>query len=582
LVPDDVLVFAAGDAIGADARVFETARLAVAEAALTGESVPVEKHTRVLDVHTPVPDRRNMVYAGTHVTSGRGRAVVVATGVETEVGKIAVLTQSAEEPKTPLEMRIAQFGRYLIYAAVFLFVFIVGLGWLRDVSFVEIVMIGISQVVSMIPAGLPVALTIALAVGVQRMAARNTIVRRLSAVETLGSTNIICSDKTGTLTKNEMTVTSVCLPDGRSVDVGGDVNTDPQLKPLFEALALCNDAQLRTGDPTETSLITLALKAKIKVPELRRSFPRLAEIPFDPDVKMMATQHRKGSGNIVYVKGAPEVVLRLCRGLAPDDLRRLENVVADMAERSLRVLAAAKIENMAGLITDFVLLRGKAEFIGLVGQLDPPRPEVKVAVDECKKAGIRPVMVTGDHKSTGWAIARELGIAREGDLAVDGVELDRMDDRVLLNCLDRIAVFARVHPAQKLRIVEAYQAKKAVVAMTGDGVNDAPALARANVGVAMGITGTEVAKEAAKIVIADDNFATIVKAVEEGRLIYRNIKKLILYLFSTSAAEIVILVAALLAGYPPPLVAVQILWVNLVTDGAVTVTLIMEPLEVMR
>lgn len=615
VVPGDIILLSSGDAVGADARLLEVVNLEVAEAALTGESVPVRKLLEPLDHETLLADRQNMVYAGTHVTSGRATAAVVATGAQTEVGKIAELTQAAEEPKTPLESRIAQFGRYLIYAAVLLFFVIIGLGRLRGIPFSEIFMIGVSQVVSMIPEGLPVAVTVALSLGVQRMAARKTIVRRLSAVETLGSTSIICSDKTGTLTRNEMTVTSLYLPDGREVEVTGvgyaregDLRMDgktvsakevPEIQMLLEAALLCNDAQLErsqekenswkpVGDPTEVALLTLAMKGGVDFHDMRERFPRLGEIPFDSGVKMMATQHHKDEGSIVYVKGAPEVVLDLCFGRrAPGraleavqaDRVRAQNAAEQMASRALRVLAFAKVEGATGKLSSFDTFRGKAEFIGLAGQLDPPRSEAKDAVTECKSAGIRPVMVTGDHKATGWAIARSLGIASERNIAVDGSELEKMTDEALKDRLDEIAVFARVHPAQKLRIVEAYQSRRGVVAMTGDGVNDAPALARANVGMAMGITGTEVAKEAAKIVITDDNFATIVKAVEEGRLIYRNIKKLILYLFSTSASEILVLLTALLIGYPPPLVAVQILWINLVTDGALTVTLIMESPE---
>lgn len=615
LVPGDIILLSSGDAVGADARLLEVANLEVAEAALTGESVPVRKRPEPLAGETLLADRQNMVFAGTQVTSGRAKGVVVATGAHTEVGKIAKLTQSAEEPKTPLENRIAQFGRYLIYAAILLFFVIVGLGRVRGVPFTEIFMIGVSQVVSMIPEGLPVAVTVALSVGVQRMAARKTIVRRLSAVETLGSTSVICSDKTGTLTRNEMTVTTLYSQDGREIEVTGvgyapegDLRMSgrtvaareiPEIRVLLEAAIVCNDAQLDrseekeaswnpVGDPTEVALLTLAMKGGLDTRMVHKSLPRIDEIPFDSGVKMMATQHSRTGRSVVYIKGAPEVVLDLCFGRGAPK-RALEAVQADrvriqdaaerMASKALRVLAFAKVEDVSGELSNFEAFRGKADFLGFVGQLDPPRIEVKDAVVECKRAGIQPVMVTGDHKATGWAIARSLGIAGEKNIAVDGSELEQMTDETLKDRLDEVAVFARVHPAQKLRIVEAYQSRNGVVAMTGDGVNDAPALARANVGVAMGITGTEVAKEAAKIVIADDNFATIVKAVEEGRLIYRNIKKLILYLFSTSASEILVLLTALLIGYPPPLVAVQILWINLVTDGAVTVTLIMEPPE---
>ncbi len=616
VVPGDILLLEAGDAVGADARLVHGAALQIAEAALTGESVPVAKDLLPLAPDTPLADRRNMVYAGTHVTAGRARAVVVATGPRTEIGRIAALAEAAEEPPTPLELRIAQFGRYVIVAAAVMFGIVIAVGLLRDLPFGQIVMIGISQVVGMIPEGLPVAMTIALAVGVQRMARRRTVVRRLAAVETLGSTTVICSDKTGTLTKNEMTVTAVCLPDGRELSVEGtgyepsgsfredgraiDLSREGELRALLEACVLCNDADLRgpaeaeprwkpIGDPTEVALLTLAIKGGIVPGELRSRLPRRAEIPFDPAAKMMATQHETSAGSRIVLKGAPELVLELCRAARADGRdsrldaagRRALRAAADrMAERALRVLAVAvvddaEVDGRAG----FGAFRDRAVLLGMVGQIDPPRPEVKEAVQRCRDAGIRPVMVTGDHRSTGQAIARALGIARDGDGVLDGRELERMSDGELAGRIEDVSVFARVHPAQKLRIVQAYQAQREVVAMTGDGVNDAPALVKANVGVAMGITGTEVAKEAAEIVIGDDNFATIVAAVEEGRVVYRNIKKAVLLLFSTSAAEVLVLLLALLLGYPPPFAAVQILWNNLVTEGLVTVNLIMEPPE---
>ena len=615
LVPGDVVLFAAGDAIGADARLLESAALETAEAALTGESLPVTKHPEPLAADTPLAERLNVVYSGTHVAAGRGKGIVVATGLATEVGKIAKLTAAAEDPDTPLELRIAHFGRYLVVAAIALVSVVLSVGLLRGMPFADVFMVAISQMVSMVPEGLPVAMTIALAVGMQRMAGRGAIVRRLAAVETLGSTSVICSDKTGTLTKNEMTVTALWLPGGRDIEITGAgytpegklleagreiSNTDAHLRAMLEAVALCNDAQLvppdnedsrwrPLGDPTETALLTLALKGCVELDALRKQCPRRAEIPFDSAAKMMATQHGHGAKGRIVIKGAPEFLLALCgharRGdttvpLDETGRRDTEAAGSAMAARALRVLAVAEIpddtlDDSAG----FAQFQGRAVFLGLVGQMDPPRDEVKAAVAECRDAGIRAVMVTGDHKITGLSIARTLGIARDGDIAVDGTELEQMPEQDLRANLDRISVFARVHPAQKLRIVEAFQSQRNVVAMTGDGVNDAPALARADVGVAMGITGTEVAKGAAKIVISDDNFATIVKAVEEGRLVYRNLRKVILYLFATSMAEVLLLLSALFLGYPLPLVAVQILWINIVTEGTVTVNLIMEPPE---
>jgi magnesium-transporting ATPase (P-type) len=542
--------------------------------------------------------------------------VVVATGLATEIGRIATLTEAAEQPKTPLERRVDQFGRYVIFAAVGIFIAVTVIGLLRGMPLGDIVMLAISQVVGVIPEGLPVAMTIALAVGVQRMARRRTIVRRLAAVETLGSTTVICSDKTGTLTRNEMTVTALCLPGGRELAVGGagyapegkfladGREVDPtgveDLRALLEAGVLCNDAQLQgpeeseprwrpIGDPTEVALVTLAIKGVVAPDELRARWPRRAEIPFDAASKMMATQHETPEGSRVILKGAPEEVLDLCRSarrngqsVALDERERrvMHEAAERMAERALRVLAigvvdGAEIDGRAG----FAAFRDRVTLLGLLGQVDPPRPEVMDAVQRCRDAGIRTVMVTGDHKTTGRAIAAALGLAREGDAVVDGRELEAMSDVELADRIEGISVFARVHPAQKLRIVDAFQKRGEVVAMTGDGVNDAPALAKADVGVAMGITGTEVAKESAKIVIGDDNFATIVSAVEEGRVVYRNIKKVVLLLFSTSAAEVAILLLAMLLGYPAPFAAVQILWNNLVTEGLITVNLIMDPPE---
>ena len=617
LVPGDVTIFAAGDAIAADARLLEAASLEIAEAALTGESLPVEKVTDCLPTETLLADRRNMLYSGTHVVSGRGTAVIVATGLATEVGEISSLTTTAKDTKTPLEKRIHQFGHYLVATAVLLFLVVVSIGLLRGLPLFEILMIAISQMVSMVPEGLPVAMTIALAVGMQRMAAQKVIVRRLAAVETLGSTSVICSDKTGTLTRNEMTVTALWLPDGRVLQVTGagyspdgevmdgaracDVANDPAMSRMIEAVTLCNDAELvrpdssdsrwrALGDPTEAALLTLARKCGVEPDQTRNRFTRRAEIPFDSEFKMMATENHEESRSLVCIKGAPEAVVGLCThaGTSDDDRiplsdskrAEIDQVGAEFANRALRLIAVAEVHG--GRIDEskgVAQFDGKARLLGLIGQLDPPREEAVLAIRECLQAGIRPVMVTGDHKATGLAVARAIGIAKAGDLAIDGYELEAMSETVLMEQLDRVAVFARVHPAQKLRIVKAFQSRNNVVAMTGDGVNDAPALAVADVGVAMGITGTEVAKGAAKIVIADDNFATIVKGVEQGRLVYRNLKKVILYLFATSMAEVGVLLGALCLGFPVPLVAVQILWINIVTEGTVTVNLIMEPAE---
>ena len=602
LVPGDIVLLAAGDAVAADARLLEVARLQMAEAALTGESAPVTKSVAAAPEAAALGDRHGMVYSGTHVFAGRARAIVVATGAHTEVGRIADMTERAGEPRTPLEQRLDQFGRALVAAALGLFVLVMVLGLWRRLPLPEVLMVAISQMVSMVPEGLPVAMTIALAVGMQRMAARGAIIRRLSAVETLGSTTVICTDKTGTLTKNEMTAVAVWLPGGAELAVGGigyapegtiagpGWEADPALRSLLESAALCNDAELlppedaraawaALGDPTEAALLVLARKGGLVPAQLRDAAPREAELPFDSDAKLMATRHRCAAApRRVFVKGAPEAVLELCIADGTGALDAARDAADAMAAKALRVLAFASVEDdPLDAQSGFAPLRGRARLLGLVGEIDPPREEARVAVADCRAAGIRPVMVTGDHKLTGLAIARDLGIARAGERAVDGPELERMGEADLRDALPHIAVFARVHPAQKLRIVEAFQARGEVVAMTGDGVNDAPALARADVGVAMGITGTEVAKSAAKIVVTDDNFATIVGAVEQGRLVYGNLKKLILYLFATSVDEVLVLLLALLAGLPLPLAAVQILWINIVTEGTLTVNLVMDP-----
>jgi magnesium-transporting ATPase (P-type) len=607
LVPGDVVLLAAGDAVPADARLLESAGVEAAEAALTGESVPVAKNLEPQAENASLAERHNMLYAGTHLTAGRAKALVVATGVKAEVGKIAQLTESAEQDKTPLEKRIEQFGKYLLLAGAGVFVAVLAAGLARGMATVEILMVGVSQLVSVVPEGLPAAMTIALAVGMQRMAARGAIVRRLSAVESLGSTTVICTDKTGTLTRNEMTVTTVHLPDGRELGVRGigyalegkvfagerevSASDDAALRELCEAVALCNDAELKAasegpvvlGDPTEVALLVLAEKAGVPVAELRARVPRSAEIPFDSRAKMMATQH----GDFIIVKGAPEAVLEL---LAPGssqegkplaDSKSALELAQSMATKALRVLAVARVPAQGTLAPDdkFDKLRGRATLLGLIGQIDPPRDDVRAVIHKCSAAGIRTVMVTGDHKATGLAIARQIEIAKEDSLALDDKELERLQDAELTQKLDHVAVFARVQPSQKLRIVNAFKARGDVVAMTGDGVNDAPALARADVGVAMGITGTEAAKQAADIVITDDSFATIVRAVEEGRVVYRNLKKVILLLLSTGLAEVLVLVVAVALGYPLPFAAVQILWNNVITEGTITINLTMDPAE---
>jgi Ca2+-transporting ATPase len=615
LVPGDVILLAPGESVGADARLVEVAALTVSEAVLTGESVPVAKSTAPRAVDAALPDLGDMVFAGTHIAAGRGRAVVTATGARTEVGAIAALASAAEEPKTPLERRIAELGRTILLGGAVMAAVVVAIGLARRLPPVEVAMLAVAQFVAMVPEGLPVAVTVALALGAHRMAKRGAIVRRLVAVETLGSTTVVCTDKTGTLTKNEMTVTTIVLPGGRVLAVGGtgytsagritergrevDAARDGDLRALLEAGVLGSDADLvrhedggpprPLGDPTEVALVTLGAKGGVDARALRAREPRRAEIPFDAATKMMATEHAARSGPRVIVKGAPEPVLALCaaarRGgvdVLLDDaaLASLRSAWESMAARALRVLAVAEARGVAlDPARGFEPLRGEIALLGLVAQIDPPRDEAIGAVRECRAAGVRLVMVTGDHTATGLAVARELDVTREGDRAIDGAELERTSDADLARRIGRIAVFGRVLPAQKLRIVRALQAVGEVVAMTGDGVNDAPALARADVGVAMGRSGTEVAKEAARVVLTDDDVSTLVHAIAEGRAIHRNLRKLLLYLVSTSISGVIVLVVGLAIGLPSPLVAVQVLWVNLVADGAVAIPLILDPPE---
>jgi len=557
-----------------------------------------------------------MVYAGTYITSGRATVVAVSTGSRNELGKIAAMAGKTSQVKTSLETRIHNFGKTVAWASVAVFLVAFVLGLLHGMKVPEIFMIAVSQMVSIVPEGLPVAMTIALAVGVQRMANRRTIVRKLSAVESLGATTVICTDKTGTLTKNEMTVVELVLPGNPTrrfkitgtgyVPVGEFVDNlseqvqapsalanDLKFQKLMAAAVCCNDSHLIapvagsdlwriTGDPTEAALLVCAQKSGLDPRALKVVHRRVAELPFDPNFKMMATEHMDGERSLVYVKGAPEAIFAKCspKDEGEKNLDEFKQLANDMASKALRVLAFGVVKD-AKISPDkgFDDFNGRIECLGLMAQIDPPRDEVKSAISECVRAGIRPMMITGDHKATAIAIAQQLGIADSPEQALSGSEMELLSDGQLSEKLEHIAVFARVHPEQKLRIVKSLQARGHVVAMTGDGVNDSPALVQADVGVAMGMTGTEVAKEASKIIITDDNFATIVAAVAEGRLVYRNIKKLLLFLFVTSIDELMVLFLALLFGFHAPLAAVQILWLNLVSESALTVSLIMEPLE---
>ncbi|RLE84877.1 MAG: ATPase [Thermoprotei archaeon] len=612
IVPGDILVLNAGDKVPADARVIEAHNLKVDEASLTGESVAVTKITDPLPEEISVSDRLNMVFAGTAVIYGRGKAVVVATGMSTELGKIAATVQEEKKEETPLERRMAEIGRLLTILCFTVAALVAAIGFfVWHKSLLEMTMWAVSLAVAAVPEALPAVVTGALAVGMYRMAKRNAIIRRLPAVETLGSTSIICSDKTGTMTKGEMTVRKIYVID-KTIDVTGSgyepvgnfkvdgkaIDVDDELKLLLLASALCSDARLVKeeekwtirGDPTEGALIVAAAKAGIGEKELE-VYPRINEIPFSSERKRMTTVHETPNERIVaYMKGAPEVVLGLCdkivvngevRKLTREYEEKILNVNDTLAMQGLRNLAIAYRE------VDPKELENTLEenfekgftFLGIVGMMDPPRPEVKDAIDRCKQAGIKTVMITGDHKLTAVAVAKELGMFRDEDYVLTGVDLDRIDEEEFEKIVENVKVYARVSPEHKLKIVKALKKKGYIVAMTGDGVNDAPALKAADIGIAMGITGTEVAKEASDMVLADDNFATIVAAVEQGREIYENIKKYLVYLLRCNIAEIMMPLFASLSSLPLPFTAIQYLWINLVTDGLPALALGIDPAD---
>lgn len=604
LVPGDVIMLTAGDRVPADARLIEAVNLQIEEAALTGESLPVEKSTGAISGdNLAVGDRKNMVYSGTSAAYGRGKGLVVATGMHTEFGKITGMLQAVETGDTPLQKNLDRVGKTLAKAAFVVVFVIVMLGVLRGQPLLEMFIFGIALAVAVVPEALPAVVTISLAIGIQRMAKRNALVRKLPTVETLGSTSIICSDKTGTLTKDEMTVRKVYIaghwytvtgsgyePVGefQNSRTGGQI--DGALGELLRGAALVSDARLVQeagrwdikGDPTEGALVVAAAKAGFQKPELDSHYPRLQEIPFTSETKRMTTLHVTPEGKVAYSKGAPEVILKACTyyrtengNLPLDDAARQEiiNAGQEMASQALRVLAVAS--RPANTIQE-----GECEMtlLGLVGMIDPPRPEAKAAIQVCERAGIRPVMITGDHPITAEAVARELGLLRTGRV-VTGAELEAMTEEALAQQVEEIDVYARVSPAHKLRVVTALQSKGHVVAMTGDGVNDAPALKKADIGIAMGITGTDVSKEAAAMTLLDDNFSSIVAAVEEGRGIFGNIKKYLMYLLSSNIGEIGLMAGAALLGMPLPLSAVQILFVNLATDGLPALALSVDPPE---
>jgi len=613
LAPGDIIILRTGDRIPADCRLIEAVNLKADEASLTGESVPVEKTAQALSGEVKISDRKNIAFMGTAAVYGRGTAVVTATGMATEFGKIATMLQEVEKEQTPLQINLDQLGKWIAIGALALCFILAGIGVLRGHEILEMLIWGVSLAVAAVPEALPAVVTISLALGVQRMVRRHALVRKLQAVETLGCTTFICSDKTGTLTQDQMTIRRIYV-DGKLIDVTG-VGYEPKgefhfdgkalppddtaLQKLLHTGSLCNDTSLTSangvwgikGDPTEGALVVTAAKAGLWQEKLQSQFPRIHEIPFSSETKRMTTVHQAPQGKIAYSKGAPEVILNSCSHiyrngqevkLTDGDTKDILSIAHQMAGDALRVLGMAykRLPDIAGTAET---VEQDMVFVGLAGMIDPPREEVKEAVKLCDQAGIKSVMITGDHKLTAVAIAKELGILKEG-VALTGAEIDNLSDEEFEALVEKIEVYARVSPAHKLRVIEALAKKGHVVAMTGDGVNDAPALKKADIGVAMGISGTDVTKEAADMVLTDDNFASIVAAVEEGRGIFGNIKKYLIYLLSCNLGEILLMAIVILFGplfgLPAgtiPLIAIQLLYVNLATDGLPAIALSVDP-----
>lgn len=626
VVPGDLLLVEAGDTIPADARLIESVELKVDEAVLTGESTPVNKSAHVtVKTDVPAAERSNMLFMATHIIYGRGKAVVTSTGIGTEFGRIAELVQTAEEEETPLQKKLDRFAKQIAYAVLILCVVIFVLEVLAEglavKAFVDSFMSSIALAISVVPEGMPAIVTISLALGAREFARRNALIRKLSSAESLGAVTVICSDKTGTLTKGEMTVRKLYYG-GKVVEVTGvgyeprgefynngdpfDPKRDESLLLLLKIGALCNNATLQqdngvwrvVGDPTEGALIVTASKAGLEKTELEKTYPRVGEVPFTSERKRMTSVHSTlGGDKLVFMKGAPEVVLERCTKFLENeneveltDAKKEEilKVNEEFASAALRVLGMAfkKVPKESEEL-DEEMLENNLTFVGLQGMIDPPREEAVEANKRCKEAGIKTVMITGDHRLTAIAVAREIGLMREGSLVLTGAELDRMNEEEFDKVVEDVSVYARVSPEHKLRIVRALKKKGHVVAMTGDGVNDAPAVKSADVGIAMGISGTDVTREASDIVLMDDNFATIVRAVEEGRIIYDNVRKYVRFLISCNFDEVLVIgTFALLAGlagaggeelFPLPLTAAMLLWINLVTDGAPAVSLATDP-----
>ena len=585
LVPGDIILLEAGDFVPADARLLRSVSLKSEESALTGESVPSEKDANaIVKENASVGDRTNMVFSGCSITYGTATAVVTAIGMETEMGKIANLLSNESDGQTPLQKKLAKLGKYLGFLALGACAIIFVVGLLNDMKPLEIFMTAVSLAVSAIPEGLPAIVTIVLSIGVQRMVKKNAIIRRLPAVETLGSASIICSDKTGTLTMNRMTLVQ-CYCDGDKNTEKVTTDCTESTKKLLSYGALCCDGsvvfndnkEIHIGDPTETAIVFAAHRNGLTKDELNKKYPRIGELPFDSDRKLMSTVNVIDGKKVVIVKGAFDVMETRC---ISGDFEKARQINSEMSSNALRVLAVAykEIDELPNELTSEDLENG-LKFMGLVGMIDPPRPEAKEAVRICREAGIKPIMITGDHVITASAIAKELGILLDGDRSITGAELDKMSEEELDSSVEEISVYARVSPENKIRIVKAWQKKGQVVSMTGDGVNDAPALKAADIGCAMGITGTDVAKGAADMTLTDDNFATIVDAVREGRGIYANIRKVVGFLLGTNIGEVVTVFFAMILWHVTPLLSMQLLWINLVTDSLPAIALGMEAVE---
>lgn len=590
LVPGDIVIIDAGRYIPCDLRLIETANLKIEESALTGESVPVDKDSRLIleGGKTALGDQKNMAFMSTLATYGRGVGVAIGTGMNTEIGKIAKMLDEQQNELTPLQKKLAELGKILGFGALGICTVMFTVGVIQKRDLFEMFLTSISLAVAAIPEGLPAIVTIVLAMGVQRMIKENAIVRKLPAVETLGAVNIICSDKTGTLTQNKMTVTKFYV-DGVLSDISKFNLDNTAHKLLLENIMLCNDAtyskESKTGDPTEIALLEVGIKYNIFRENLQNIHTRIDEIPFDSDRKLMTTVNKYEDQYLVMTKGAVDNLLKLCskinlngqvHPLTDEYKADIMNASNAMSDDALRVLASAYKEISSPHI-EIDNLEKDLTFIGLVGMIDPPRDEVKGSIEIAKQSGIKTIMITGDHRNTAFAIAKELGIAENETQAIFGAELDDMSEEELNQRIDNFRVFARVSPEHKVKIVKAFKAKGNIVSMTGDGVNDAPSLKMADIGVAMGITGTDVAKGASDMILTDDNFSTIVSAIEEGRNIFNNIKKSIVFLLSCNAGEIIALFFAILLGWPAPLKPIHILWVNLVTDTLPALSLGIDP-----